>query len=856
MLGTIFLSNRKIFLFDRKRFAVIVLRRNGRCCRKGHIVYMREKPEVLAPAGSIKGMKAAIAAGCDAVYMGGSRFGARAYAENPEEDEMLEAIAYCHLHGVKLYMTVNTLLKSREMEDSLFSFLRPYYEAGLDAVIVQDLGVLRFISKYFPGLAVHASTQMTLTMGKGTEELAKYHVTRMVPARELTLEELSQMRKDTELELEVFVHGALCYCYSGQCLFSSMFGGRSGNRGRCAQPCRMPYHIEGEMQAEGDYLLSPMELCNLPYLPEMIEAGIDSFKIEGRMKRPEYTAFVASMYRKYIDLYFELGREGYQEYLKQHDKEWQENLRQLAELYNRSGFTQGYLEGKAGEVSNRNFEKRGEMLSSLRPKHGGVYVGEVLSVGKHEVIYQTSKKLSAQDVVEFRDQRQQPSYEYTLGSEIAAGKKVTARYQKGCRIKPGDTVYRTKDAALLARIREEYLEKEKQLPVCGVFTAALGEPVRFTVYRKGAFGETEFVAECTGDICQKAEKQPATKESVHKTLNQTGNSKFYFEELEIRLEGELFLPVGGLKKLRREALDQLEKEIVESFWRKDTLEYSQMECKEDIRPESSEKEISASVMRSEQLEPVLARADISIVYVHTEVMNTKELLENYEKIIEAGKKPWLILPHIFRKSIYAIFEKELENENGIFSVVWDGYLVKNMESLHFLMNEAGISKEKIRLDHNMYLMNQQAYEFWKEQGIEHFTLPLELTEEEMEGFTFLPQTEILVYGKLPLMVSAQCITANTTGCKGNDRVLRNRCITFVNQKKQEFEAVNYCKYCYNMIYQKEPLFIRELVEKNVKLCSVQQRYSFTTESGRETADVLEGKFEGKTQLGHFRLGIE
>ena len=818
---------------------------------------MRKKPEILAPAGSIQGMKAAIAAGCDAVYMGGSCFGARAYAENPEEDEMLKAIAYCHLHGVKLYMTVNTLIKSREMEESLFSFLRPYYEAGLDAVIVQDMGVLRFISRHFPELAVHASTQMSLTMGKGTKLLEKYHVTRMVPARELTLEELVQLRKDTSLELEVFVHGALCYCYSGQCLFSSMFGGRSGNRGRCAQPCRMPYWLEDGKRAEGDYLLSPMELCNLSYLSEMIEAGIDSFKIEGRMKRPEYTAFVASMYRKYIDLYFDLGAEGYRNYIRQHNNEWQEDLRRLAELYNRNGFTQGYLEGKAGEVSNRSFGKKGQMLSSLRPKHGGVCVGTVLSVGKHEVIYQTEKRLSAQDVVEFRDERHQPSYEYTLGSDVEAFRKVTARYQKGSRIKPGDRVYRTKDAALLMEIREKYLEGEQQLGVSGIFTAKAGEPLRFMVCRKEADGEIAFMAESVGDVCQKAEKQPATSESVYKTLNQTGNSSFYFEELKIELEGELFLPVGALKKLRRESLEKLEREIVESFWRNDTIESGQEEevlLTENAIPEK--KLTSASVMRMEQLEAVLESEKISIIYLHTEVMNRAELFDGFERIVAAGKQPWLILPHIFRKNTRKIFEKEFAKKDGLFSLAWSGYLVKNMESLDFLTDVVGIEKEKIRLDHNMYLMNKEAYYFWKEQGIEQFTLPLELTEEEMETFPFLSQVELLVYGKLPLMVSAQCIVSNTAGCQGNRAELQNQILTFYNQKKQEFEVVNYCKYCYNTIYQKEPLDIVKLVEKNEILDLAGKRYSFTTESGSETKEVLEGRFEGKTQLGHFRLGIE
>ena len=254
-------------------------------------------PEILAPAGSMESLKAAVAAGCDAVYMGGSKFGARAYAQNPEEDEMVAAIRYCHLYGVKLYMTVNTLLKEQELQ-SLPTFLRPYYEAGLDAVIVQDMGVLRVIHQCFPDLDIHASTQMTLTSGMGVDDrLAAYGVTRIVPARELSLMELQQMRQQTKMELEVFVHGALCYCYSGQCLMSSMQGGRSGNRGRCAQPCRMQYDIDGSKR----YLLSPKELCALPLLGEMIEAGIDSFKIEGRMKTALYVATVARTYRMAID---------------------------------------------------------------------------------------------------------------------------------------------------------------------------------------------------------------------------------------------------------------------------------------------------------------------------------------------------------------------------------------------------------------------------------------------------------------------------------------------------------------------------------------------------------------------------
>ncbi|MBR1743623.1 MAG: U32 family peptidase, partial [Lachnospiraceae bacterium] len=231
------------------------------------------KPEILAPAGSMQALRAVIAAGCDAVYMGGSRFGARAYADNPEGEEMVRAIQYCHLHGVKLYLTVNTLLKEGEISE-LYDFLLPYYEAGVDAVLVQDMGVLSALHQWFPDLKLHASTQMTITQGRTAEFLKDFGITGIVPARELSLSELRKMRQETDTEIEVFVHGALCYCYSGGCLFSSMQGGRSGNRGRCAQPCRQRYRMEGTGK-EG-YFLSPKELCALSHLDELVRLGVDS----------------------------------------------------------------------------------------------------------------------------------------------------------------------------------------------------------------------------------------------------------------------------------------------------------------------------------------------------------------------------------------------------------------------------------------------------------------------------------------------------------------------------------------------------------------------------------------------------
>ena len=262
--------------------------------------------ELLAPAGDKECFRAAITSGADAVYVGGKRYGARAYAGNFETEDLIECMQLAHLHEKKVYLTVNTLMKESEI-DELASFLRPFYEEGLDGVIVQDLGALRYISDTFPGLELHASTQMTVTGAYGAGLLKKYGVSRVVPARELSLTEIIEIKEKTGLEIETFVHGAMCYGYSGQCLFSSMLGERSGNRGRCAGPCRLPYSVkyDGKQLNQEDemYQLSLKDLCTLEVLPKLMEAGIDSFKIEGRMKTPEYVSFVTGMYRKYIDLY-------------------------------------------------------------------------------------------------------------------------------------------------------------------------------------------------------------------------------------------------------------------------------------------------------------------------------------------------------------------------------------------------------------------------------------------------------------------------------------------------------------------------------------------------------------------------
>ncbi len=317
---------------------------------------MQETLELLAPAGDFSTLKAVIRAGADAVYFGGGRFGARAFAKNFSQEELLEALDYGHMHGRKLYLAVNTLLKEHEVKEELYGYLLPLYEHGLDAAIVQDFGVLRFLRESFSGLPLHVSTQMSVANASGVKLLSEAGASRVVLARELSLEEISFIHQESPLELECFVHGALCYCYSGQCLFSSMLGGRSANRGRCAQPCRLPYEAQGGARpAQGgggrQYPLSPKDLCAVDLIPKLAKNGVFSFKVEGRMKSEDYASGVVSIYRRCMDRYLSDGEEGFFVAPKERQR--------LLALGSRCGFTEGYYRKRNGP----------DMITFTKPCH-------------------------------------------------------------------------------------------------------------------------------------------------------------------------------------------------------------------------------------------------------------------------------------------------------------------------------------------------------------------------------------------------------------------------------------------------------------------------------------------------------
>ncbi|MCR5793105.1 MAG: U32 family peptidase [Lachnospiraceae bacterium] len=803
----------------------------------------KRQVEILAPAGSMESLKAAINAGCDAVYMGGSRFGARAYADNPNDDEMLEAIDYAHFFGKKLYLTVNTLLKETEMSQ-LKDYLAPLYERGLDAVIVQDIGVMKRIHTLFPKMEIHASTQMTLTQAIGANELKKYGVTRLVPARELSLAEIVAIREQTELELECFVHGALCYCYSGQCLMSSMQGGRSGNRGRCAQPCRRRYSLDG---SKTEYLLSPKDICTLELIPDLIEGGINSFKIEGRMKRPEYAALTASLYRKYADLYLELGREGYKAYLHNHAGEFEKDKMHLMDIYNRGNFTTGYYAQYHGK----------EMMSMLRPNHNGVYVGKVVgsSARQMEVLYENEVK--AQDVVEVRAQDGNVIYEYTLGKDIKKGARVLANYTKGLKITPGMQIYRTRNASLLEELTEHYLHQQKKLCVHAHLYALLHKPLGLTLTYCDASGEHRVTL--VGEEVSEAQKQPMTKERLQEVLYKNGEDKYITEDVTVEMDDNIFVSVGALKKLRREAFLELTEEILKGYRR--TLfcvPEEAAKCKV-VQRERITPQLRILVDNYEQLITASKAKFCRRIYVPETVLDKK--VYEQVKAIRPDIELFIAMPYIFRKKEM----ERLEQKEGDLSFA-DGFLIRNYEELAYVLKK--YPTKRMIGDCNMYTYNREAERAFLENGMEEFTCGVELTKNELQNITSL-QHELIIYGNQLLMVSAQCLLDNTTGCTKQKRVHALR-----GEKGKEMFVVNECTYCYNLIYDAVPSWLAEEPEEILELGVGAFRLNFKTEEKAKMEAVI-GKVETMlqknadtglvkeslrlgfaTNRGHFDLGVQ
>ncbi len=737
---------------------------------------MRHKTELLAPAGSFDSLRAAVNAGADAVYIGGTRFGARAYAENPDEKGLCDAIRFAHLHGCDLYLTVNTLLKESEMEE-LGSYLKPYYESGLDAVIVQDMGVFSYIRETFPDLPIHASTQMTVLGAEGAQLLKNLGASRVVTARELSLREIQRIHETVDVEIESFVHGALCYCYSGQCLMSSMLGGRSGNRGRCAQPCRLPYSLKKDGKVIGkkgeEYILSPKDMCTIEILPQILEAGVCSLKIEGRMKRPEYTAGVVRIYRKYLDRYLSGDISTYR--VKKEDYE------ELMALYNRGGFSRGYYEMHNGR----------SMISLTRPSH-------------------------------FEEK----------------GKKALQEKQR----------YET----LLQEMKQSYLDQDKKEGINGSFFISGEEPSKLVIQ----YQDTEICV--MGEPGQVPKNRPMTEADFKKQLQKTGDTSFFFENLSIQKSGDIFCPNGQLNRMRREALEKLEEEFLKKDQRPEPILPERTSSQnEDIPKASGIFPIHVQLDRADLLPEALKYSEVSAIYLTSEKLDFEKLPGYVDSCHEKGKKCMLVLPTIFRTEAQLWFESRIEllQRAGL-----DGLVIKNLEELEFVKKH-DLDAPLIG-DHNLYSWNQEADREWKKLGISKETLPLELNDRELKK-RGCRDAECIVYGYLPLMTTAGCVHRTVEHC---DR--KEGRYMLVDRYKKEFPTVNCCRYCYNIIYNSEPLSLLNQKAEIERLAPASLRLCFTLEGKNEMKEILKdfldvfaGGAPGKKPdygytKGHLKRGVE
>ncbi len=713
------------------------------------------KIELLAPAGSFESLTAAINSGADAVYLGGTLFSARAFADNFSNEELIQAVNYCKVHGVKIYVTINILMKNEELND-VSEFLSFLHHIGVDGVIIQDLG-LWFLGERLKDLELHASTQMTLHNTEGIKLIKKAEAKRVVLARELSLEEAKEIKEKTQVEIEVFGHGALCFAYSGQCLMSSLIGGRSGNRGRCAGPCRLKYTLKDkknkEYNLDGNYLLSTKDLCTGMEL-DKLEGIVDSLKLEGRLKKPEYVATVTKTYRSLLDKSID-------------PKEAEITLR---EVFNRD-FTKGYLLGDRGT----------QIMGYQEPSMRGLYLGKVELTTGDSITIKLQQPLQKGDGIVV-----------WLKNGLKAGTVVGEIVKDGVKVNkasPGDLVtipyrgkvflqdkvFKTKNKEIISLAKETYSsEREfRKQPLDFYVTAKVGSEFIIKVRNINgleAQGYSDY-------ICEKAKKRPLSWDILQERLDRLGNTAYYLNSLEGDIDSDVMVPFSVLNDTRRKAIEDLENKIIKSARRKKT------NITIPTPPQiPKQKSLLIAEVASFSLFQEALNASPDVIYLSGENFRrqsfSQEELEAALLSCQVNNIPcYYVFPRILHDYEFKREKKRLE------SVLFDGYVVGNLGA--FALVPKGVN---VVADWGLNITNYLSVEFLRKY-VEHvkfqrFTASLELKNTELEELGSMIPLEIIVHGNLPLMVSENCIIGSTIGdgvcqncrgyCQKEDYFLKDR----------------------------------------------------------------------------------
>jgi putative protease len=709
--------------------------------------------ELLAPAGSREAFNAAVASGADAVYLGGRAFGARAYAANFSDDELAEVVREAHLVGVSIYVTVNTLIDNEEIP-ALIDYLGHLYECGVDAAILQDIGVAAVARRVVPNLPLHASTQMTVHNLAGVEFMARQGFSRAIMARELSMADIRHICRHSPIEIETFIHGALCICYSGQCLMSSMIGGRSGNRGRCAQPCRLPYTLVDAAgrdllhgQDAGEYLLSPRDFNTIEHIPDLIEAGVSSFKIEGRMKRPEYVAVVVDSYRRAIDGYL-ADKAGFAP-SAQDEKD-------MAQVFNR-GFTNAYLFSKQGK----------NMMSDRRPNNRGVRIGRVLGydAGKKTAAIKLDEPLGLGDIVEFwvkvggRTSATVTALKVDGQAAECAAAQATAVIPVDSPVRPGDRVFKTFDARLMERARSLVAGKASRVPVDAVVSVAEGQPLTITFRDEAGNrgrGHTAFLAE-------KALKRPLTVDTIAAQVGRLGTTAFALRGLECDIAGELMVPVSEINEARRQAVEELEKARLARYARPSlTVRVDPAEFQPAGTTRKGKLRLTVNV---DTYEKAAAAADggADIVMFGGESFAGRPVTaDDYRRVVALARDRGLAVvlgtPRLALEPQIAALTADLELFRELAP---DAVSVANLGTLELVNKTAGLT---VHGDWPLNIYNTPAIRFLAGQGLASLTLSPELSFGQVEALAVEPvDLECLVHGYLTLMISEYCVLGSFRG---------------------------------------------------------------------------------------------
>lgn len=723
-----------------------------------------KKPELLAPCGDFECLKAAVQNGADSVYLGTSDFNARARAKNFDDETLKEAIKYAKLRNVKVHVTLNILIKNEEFENAVKLAIK-VYNFGADAIIIQDLGLLEYLIKNYPEIPVHASTQMTTHNLTGVKQLENMGVQRVVLSRELSINEIKNICKNTKVEIETFIHGALCICYSGQCLFSSIIGGRSGNRGLCAQPCRLPYTLIDESNSILDkgHLLSPRDLNAIKYLPELVRAGVKCFKIEGRLKSPEYVGIITKFYRKYIDIVLDnpfLTNEQILEIISKKLKTKNENtsmsdLEEVAQSFNRGGFSNGHLDSAPNKA----------LIFKDKPNNIGFYLGKIekFNPNKGYITLKSSTPLEIGDKVGINSDTYTVSELMINNQNIRKsniGDVITVGRIKG-NIKSGLEVYKLQSKALNEAISPTFKEDKdfrKQKLYCKL-DILKKLPMKLEVYcnDSNSIYYNEVVTVTSEVIPSEAQNSPTTKEKIITQISKTGNTPFEFEDIKLNLDNNLFVPISSLNELRRNALEKLMAKIIEKEISTRNLEF---------KPISTYSfEINNKSNSNVKINLLLNALDRSFNYCSLTSVDRLFIPLKYFVLSEYSKKlksicqtfnTYICLPNVLRDTI------KIDFDNIVSSFKIAGFVISSINQFDI------VSKYNLELigNYTLNVYNTHTIDFLKNRGIIETCITPELNDfdtKQLIRTSSLP-LELMVYGRIPFMTMNYCLLGKTNKC--------------------------------------------------------------------------------------------